>query len=49
MYWNQLEIAPLKNLFSLAVLKLDVKDSSESQRNWKNEKKTFKFIIYKIV
>ena len=24
---NQLEVAPLKNLFFLAVLKLDVKDS----------------------
>ena len=27
LYRNQLEVAPLKNLFFLAVLKLDVKDS----------------------
>ena len=26
-YRNQLEVVPLKNLFFLAVLKLDVKDS----------------------
>ena len=26
-YWNQLEVAPLKNLFLIAVLKLNVKDS----------------------
>ena len=26
-YRNQLEVAPVKNLFFLAVLKLDVKDS----------------------
>ena len=49
MYWNQLEIATLKNLFSLAVLKLDVKDSSESQRNWKNEKKPINLLYIKIV
>ena len=39
-YRNYLEVAPLKNLFFLAVLKLDVKDSfgcnKEIEKNGKN-------------
>ena len=47
-YRTQLEAAQLKNLFFLAVLKLDVKDSfGYNKKNWKNEKQSKKF-IYKL-
>ena len=41
---NQLEIAPLKNLFLLAVLKLDVKDSFEYYKEIQIMRKTFSTI-----
>ena len=41
---NQLEIAPLKNLFLLAVLKLDVKDSFEYYKEIQIMGKTFSTI-----
>ena len=41
---NQLEIAPLKNLFLLAVLKLDVKDSFEYYKEIQSMGKTFSTI-----
>ena len=41
MYRNQLEVDPLKNLFFLAVLKLDVKDSFGYNREIERMEKTF--------
>ena len=40
-YRNQLEVAPLKNLFFLAVLKLDVKDSFGYNKEIERMGKTF--------
>ena len=40
-YKNQLEVAPLKNLFFLVVLKLDIKDSSGYNKGIKRMGKTF--------
>ena len=40
-YMNQLEVAPLKNLFFLAVLKLDVKDSFGYSKEIESMGKTF--------
>ena len=41
IYRNQLEAAPLKNFFFLAVLKLDVKDSFGYNKEIKRMEKTF--------
>ena len=41
MYRNQLEVVPLKNLFFLAILKLDVKDSFGYSREIERVEKTF--------
>ena len=41
---NQLELAPLKNLFFLAVLKLDVKDSFGCNKEIESMGKTFPII-----
>ena len=40
-YRNQLEVAPLKNLFLLAVLKLDPKDSLGYNKEVERMGKTF--------
>ena len=40
-YRNQLEIAPLKNLFFLAVLKLDMNDSFAYNKEIERMGKTF--------
>ena len=40
-YRNQLEVAPLKNLFFLAVLKLGMKDSFEYNKEIERMGKTF--------
>ena len=41
MYRNHLEVAPLKNLFVLAVLKLDMKDSFGYNKEIERMRKTF--------
>ena len=49
-YRNQLEVAPLKNLFFLAVLKLYVKDSfttAKKLKGWEKPSLKYKLIIYK--
>ena len=52
-YRNQLEVAPLKNIFFLDVLKLEVKDCSGYNKEIERMGKTFhkrlweKLIIYK--
>ena len=43
---NQLEVAPLKNLFFLAVLKLDVKDSLKKLTGWEKPFLQYKLMIY---
>ena len=48
-YRNQLEVAPLKNLFFLAVLKLDLKDPFGYNKEIERMGKTFptyKLIMY---
>ena len=41
MYRNQLEVNPLKKFFSLAVLKLDVKESFGYNKKIERMEKTF--------
>ena len=40
-YWNQLEVALLKNIFFLAVLKLDVMDFFGYNKETESMEKTF--------
>ena len=44
LYRNQLEVAPLKNLFFLTALKLDVKDSFGYNKEIEKMEKTFSTI-----
>ena len=43
-FWNQLEVAPLKNLFFLADLRVDVKDSFGQNKETERMGKTFPII-----
>ena len=50
-YRNQLEVAPLKHIFFLAVLKLDVKgfpsDATKKLKGWEKLSLQYELIIYK--